>query len=569
MAGKRQTSLDVAQAAVYYERALELTPEDHPERSRILREATGFRWRSGRLGVDEAVSAYEEAVDLALASDDREAAALALRRLYYQLGFRGESEAARAALERGIDLLGGREPSPVLAELYAALAEDEMLGGRSEESLRWATRALELPHSDSIAVMTLHIRGNGRLRARRPGGDGRPLGGVAPGRGLSGRRSTRPRLTPTSANGSELIDGPLRGLEMNDASIDICDRRGIEGQAMWGRAESLWLLYDAGRWDDLLDVVTTSLPWAIEHGDTIVESIGLSYRARVLANRGVVDGLRASMSRAIPIARQVGDLQVQATVFVTAAIVEDAEGDGAHALEHVREFEETTRGGPTEYRELQSPEVIRLCLARGDVELAAQVLGDRPVHVARTRHAVVTGRALLAEANGDVEVAAGLFADAAAAWASYGDPFERAHALDGRARCLGTLGRVDGRADAHDEAAKLFDDLGVPPPATGALSRCCSPTSWRPPLPWRPRARGWRRSRRSPTSCVARRPRDPDRRELPVGRAAPTSDRRRVGIATRSPVAGSRADGHRRRGGPRLRSGREGERGRIRGRPSR
>ena len=52
---------------------------------------------------------------------------------------------------------------------------------------------------------------------------------------------------------------------------------------MWARTESLWLLYDAGRWDDLLDVVATLLPWATGHGDTIMESIGLSYRARVLA----------------------------------------------------------------------------------------------------------------------------------------------------------------------------------------------------------------------------------------------------------------------------------------------
>jgi class 3 adenylate cyclase/tetratricopeptide (TPR) repeat protein len=467
MAGKRQTSLDVAQGAVYYERALELTPADHPERSRILREATGFRWRAGRLSVDDAVTAYEEAVKLALANDDRESAAFALRRLYFQLAFRGDSEAARAALERGIDLLEGREPSPVLAELYAALAEDEMFAGRSEESLRWATRALEIPHSDSIAVMTLHIRGNGRLEL----GD------------LGGMDDLWEALRRAEASGTALdqatsfsylsewvgaIDGPVRGLEMNDASVDICDRRGIQGQGMWGRAESLWLLYDSGRWDDLLDVVATVLPWALEHGDTIVESIGLSYRARVLANRGLLDGLRESMKRAIPIARQVGDLQVQAPVFVAAAIVEHAEGSGAQAVEHVREFEETTRDGPTEYRELQSPEVIRLCLAYGEIELAAQVLGDRPVHVARTQHAVVTGKALLAEANGDLEGAARLFGDAAEAWASYGDPFERAHALDGWARCLEKLGRVDGCADARDEAAGLFSGLGIPPLATAS-----------------------------------------------------------------------------------------------------
>ena len=177
-------------------------------------------------------------------------------------------------------------------------------------------------------------------------------------------------------------------------------------------------------------------------------------------------GCGSRCGRAIPIARQIGDLQVQAPVFVAAAIVEHAEGDGAHAVEHVRAFEETTRDGPAEYRELQSPEVIRLCLAYGEAELAAQVLGDRPVHVARTQHAVLTGRALLAEANGDLENAARLFAEAAEAWASYGDPFERAHALDGVARCLETLGRADGCADVRDEAAKLFAGLGVPPPAT-------------------------------------------------------------------------------------------------------
>jgi class 3 adenylate cyclase/tetratricopeptide (TPR) repeat protein len=462
MAGKRQTSIDVAQAAGYYDRALTLTPADHPDRSTMLREATAFRWRSGQLGVDDAVAAYKEAADLAMARDDREAAALALRRLYFQLQFKGDSEGSRAALERGIELLEGREPSPVLAELYAALAEDEMLSGRSEESLRWASRALELPHSDSIAVMTLHIRGNGRLELGDQGGMD-DLWEALHRAEASGTALDQATSYSYLSEWVGLIDGPVRGLEMNDASIDICDRRGIQGQGMWGRAESLWLLYDAGRWDDLLDVVARLLPWATEHGDTIVESIGLSYQVRVLANRGQLNGLRRSMERVIPIARQVEDLQVQAPVYVAAAIVEHAEGEGTVALAYVREFEETTRDGPTEYRELQSPEVIRLCLAHGEIELAARVLGDRPVHVARTRHAVLTGKALLAEAGGDLEAAARLFADAADAWDSYGDPFERAHALDGSARCLEGLGRVDGCVDARDEAAKLFAALEVPP----------------------------------------------------------------------------------------------------------
>ena len=465
MAGKRQTSLDVAQASTYHERALELTPLDHPDRSTILRDTTGFRWRSGRLGVDDAVAAYEEAVDLALANDDREAAALALRRLYFQLGFRGDSEAARAALERGIELLEGREPSPALAELYAALAEDQMFAGRSEESLRWATRALELPHSDSIAVMTLHIRGNGRLELGDPGGMD-DLWETLHRAEASGSALDQATSYSYLSEWVGLTEGPVRGLEMNDASIEICDRRGIMGQGMWARAESLWLLYDAGRWDDLIDVVATLLPWAIEHGDTIIESIGLSYRARVLAHRGLFDGLRASMQHVIPIARQVGDLQVQAPVFVTAAVVEHLQGDDARALEHVREFEQSTRDGPTEYRELQSPEVIRVCLAAGEAELAAKVLGDRPVFVTRTRVAVLTGKALLAEADGEAEEAAPLFREAASTWESYGDPFEWAHALEGWARCLEKLGRSEGCADAHREAVELFAGLRIRPAAS-------------------------------------------------------------------------------------------------------
>ncbi len=211
----------------------------------------------------------------------------------------------------------------MLAELYAALAEDEMFGGRSEESLRWATRALELPHSDSIAVMTLHIRGNGRLELGDPGGMD-DLWETLHRAEASGSALDQATSYSYLSEWVGLTEGPVRGLEMNDASIEICDRRGIMGQGMWARAESLWLLYDAGRWDDLLDVVATLLPWATEHGDTIIESIGLSYRARVLAHRGLLDGLRASMQHVIPIARQVGDLQVQAPVFVAAAVVEHA-----------------------------------------------------------------------------------------------------------------------------------------------------------------------------------------------------------------------------------------------------
>jgi class 3 adenylate cyclase/tetratricopeptide (TPR) repeat protein len=461
LAGDRQLALDVAQAAASYRRALELTPVGHPDRPLVLRKATEAGWRSGQLDVDDAVRAYEEARDLALASGNEQEAAHAMRRLYFQLGFRGDSEAAREMLEQGIQLLEGHEPTPLLAELYASLAEDEMFAGRSEASLRWANRALELPHQDSAAIMTLHIRGNGRLELGDLGG----MDDLWEALRMAEAGGVALNIATSYSYLSEwvgLTEGPDRGLDLNRASVEVCELRGITGQAMWGRAESMWLLFDAGRWDDLIDQAELLLPWAREHGDAIVESTGLSYRTRVLTHRGLQDGWDELLDRALPVARQIGDLQIQSPVFVAAALVEQARGNGEEAVARIREFDEATADGPAEYRELQAPEVLRIAVDLGQVELAERILGDRPVFTARTQNAVLSGRALVAEARGEQEDAQRLFEEAAAAWATYGGRFERAHALAGQARCLERLGSEDEAKRLGAEASSIFGELGMP-----------------------------------------------------------------------------------------------------------
>ena len=76
-----------------------------------------------------------------------------------------------------------------------------MFAGGSAESLRWAPRALELPHTDSIAVMTLHIRGNGRLELAT--WEGWTTCGKRSIERNSGSALDHASPTPTSANGSE------------------------------------------------------------------------------------------------------------------------------------------------------------------------------------------------------------------------------------------------------------------------------------------------------------------------------------------------------------------------------
>jgi tetratricopeptide (TPR) repeat protein len=458
VAGDRQLGLDLGRAATSYRRALDLTPVEHPDRPQVLRKATEVGWRSGRLDVDVAVRAYKEARDLALAAGNDQEAAHAMRRLYFQLGYRGDSQAAREMLERGIELLEHREPTPLLAELYACLAEDAMFAGRSEESLRWANRALELPHQDATAIMTLHIRGNGRLELGDLGGmdDLREALQMAETGGVALNIATSYSYLSEWVG---LTEGPERGLELNRASVELCELRGIQGQAMWGRAESMWLLYDAGRWDELIEQADILLPWARERGDAIVESTGLSYLARVMAHRRDERGWDELIDRALPVAQHIGDLQIQSPVFVAAAIVEHARGREDEAVARIRDFDRATLDGPAEYRELQAPEVIRVAVALGEVELAERILGDRPVFTPRTRNAVLSGRGLVAEARDSPAEAASLFEEAAVAWAALGCPFEHAHALAGRARCLRRLGAAGGAAPLEAEADDLFARL--------------------------------------------------------------------------------------------------------------
>jgi class 3 adenylate cyclase/tetratricopeptide (TPR) repeat protein len=461
LAGDRQAPLDAERAATYYARALELTPPGHPRRPDVLRRATLMGWRAGKMQMEDAVRAYEEATEGALAAGDRTTAAQAMRRLYFQLGLRGDTAAAREVLDRAIELLEPEEPSEMLAELYACRAEDSMFAGRSKDSIEWADRALALPHTISTALMALHIRGNGRCEV----GD---LGGMddlwealrqaeAAGTGLD--------ISASYSYLSEwvgLFEGPRRALELNEASIQTCERRGIRGQAWWSRAESLWMLYDLGQWDRGLSLIDELIPWATEHGDAQIEAVAFTYRARMLVHRGRTDEAADSVARSLPLARRIGDLQVLAPTLVCAASVEHARGSNRTALEALHEFDEVTADGPTEYREILFPEAIRACLATGDVELATAMLGDRPVYSPRAEAAVRTARALLAEAGGNDSRAAALFEEAADSWEKYEGIVEHAHALAGLARCLDRLGRTDESDGFTRRSGEIFDRLGVP-----------------------------------------------------------------------------------------------------------
>jgi hydrogenase maturation factor HypE len=105
--------------------------------------------------------------------------------------------------------------------------------------------------------------------------------------------------------------------------------------------------------------------------------------------------------------------------------------------------------------------VVRALIGIGEAGLAARIVGDRPVHVRRTRLAVTSSNAMLAEARDQFDTAVERFGEAAEGWDGWGGRFEHAHALAGLARSLEALGRGDEGADPATRARSIFESLGV------------------------------------------------------------------------------------------------------------
>ncbi|MGH2539602.1 MAG: hypothetical protein ACRDGK_03690, partial [Actinomycetota bacterium] len=460
-AGERQQSLDAARAAEYYRQAVALAPPGG-ERAAIRRDATSLGWRSGGMTSKEALEEYEQSEREALEAGDHRLAARVLRRMYFQHGLRGETPEAGAALDRGIALVeDDPDAQEELAELLACRSEAEMFAGHSSESRRLAERALELPHTESVALMALHLRGNARCET----GD---LGGVDDLRGALEIAEASGVAIDIVTSYSYLLewvglmDGPSVGLPMNRTAVDLCRRRGIEGQGMWARAEGFWLRFDAGLWDELLSEAGDADAWASAHGDKQIATVADLYRARVMTHRGDVKEALELVGSFLPEARQIEDLQVLGPALAVAIVAHAAAGDRAQVSALAEEFDDATAGGPTEYRELHLPEIVRAVVSADGSDLAHRIVGDRSVFVRRTQLAVASSRALLAEDRGDLDTAAAAFGETAGAWEAWGGRFETAHSLAGLGRSLDALGRNEEASAATGRANAIFDSLGVP-----------------------------------------------------------------------------------------------------------
>ena len=445
LAGDRAWELDVDAAAARYRQALELLPTGSEEHGLTLLKLAETAQAHGRFesARDQAEAAASE---LEAAGAPRSAARAygLVGNTYFQLG---GADRMRAALERSLELLEPLPPGPEHVETYGRMASlESMSGGSPQLGLDWAEKAVSLGEELRLPrELSRAYQWRGLMRCEL--GD---LAGIEDlERGLALALEFREvGVIPAHVNLADQVwrqRGPAAALEIQRTAIEFAERRG--GTPTWPQAESCWMLYDLGRWDELLEVAEGIRRVEEAHGAAQPGAMAQTYAAFVLIHRGALDASASLAANVLERARKIEDPQVLGPALIASALVAEATGNPSSAVSAVEEYRHVTRNRPY-FRAQNLTDAARIACAAGDIALAEGLLDNVVTAAERDRLSALTVRATIA---GDKDA----FAEAAAGWKALGCVFEQALALRG--------------AGDDDAASAILEELGVPlPPAQTA-----------------------------------------------------------------------------------------------------
>jgi class 3 adenylate cyclase len=447
LAGDRAIELDVGAAAARYRQALELLPAGSEEHGLTLLKLAETAQVEGAFeqARDHAEAAASELEAIAAARSAARAYSL-VGNVYFQLG---GADRMRGALERSLALLEPLAPGPELIETYARMASlESMSGGSPQLGLDWAEKAVSLGEELRLPrELSRAYQWRGLMRCEL--GD---LAGIEDlERGLAMALEFRQvGVIPAYVNLADQVwrqRGPAAALEIQTTAIEFAERRG--GTPTWPRAESCWMLYDLGRWDELLQVANGIRRFEETHGPAQPGAMAQGYAAFVLIRRGAIDEGATVAANVLAHARLIEDPQVLGPALVASALVAEATGNSSSAVSDVEEYRHVTRNRPY-FRAQNLTDAARVACAAGDIALAEGLLDNVVTAAERDRLSALTVRAMISEDRG-------AYTEAAAGWKALGCVFEHALALRG--------------AGEETEAASILAELGVPPAAAQTAAR--------------------------------------------------------------------------------------------------
>ena len=461
LAGDRARSLDLQKAAGYYSRAVDFAPDDLQRARALLKFA-----EVATVGDTGAVGdARREAYELFLQHGDELGAGEALVGLSWDAWLSGSAAEAERMLGEATELLERHPPGRELSLAYRRRAGQDMIRGRAAAALVSSQRSLDLAEELGIRedfTSVLQFRGVARCEV---GDVENGLADLREGLKLSLEEGfVRGAGIGYSNLGCFLwfTAGPKAGLEIHDAGIAFDEQRGSYGNMHWKTAESAWMLYDLGRWDEVLEGTARVLAF-VGTSTGQLRLVALPYMAQVLVRRGRTAEAAVLVEEFLPLARDARDAQVLVPALAVAAFVEQARGDLSAAAGFVEEIEQTTREVSDFHRAHFLGELAAVCVEAGDVELVRRLADSIQMTAGRAGHSLVGARAVLAEADGDPKAGLLLFEEAAKRWAEYGYVFGRGLALLGSARCVLALGRRTDATPVLHEARDIFAALEAAP----------------------------------------------------------------------------------------------------------
>jgi class 3 adenylate cyclase/tetratricopeptide (TPR) repeat protein len=461
MAGERAKRLDMARAEVFFRRARAVLPEHHRDCPRALAQAAEAAANAGRL--DEAERDFSAAIEEYRALADNRGLGETLARLAQTPTRSGDD--ARSLLREAVEVLEPVGPGPELARAYSRMAGHLYVAGDNAEAVPWADKALELAERIGLEdeeVLALQYRG----AARCQDGDGGGLDDL--------RRALRLGLeaglgeeTAIAYNnlGLQLMNwvGPAEAYAVYEEMIAFCRVRGFSMLEVWAEGGSLDCLFDLGEWDLLNERAERMLAWDRAHGSSRVGIWPLQMMGWVALRRGELDRARQHVPEALERSRALGYAEYLAPVLMLAAELAMAAGEREEALALTDEFLAVSEPQLDPRRTFLAL-AVRLLVAAGQVERAAALVaaaeGPAPK---RQAAAVLTSRAVIAEAAGEDETAAEDYRAAVGAWKDFGFLLERGRCAQAAGRVLLRLGRVDEAVSELREAREVLEPMGTRP----------------------------------------------------------------------------------------------------------
>jgi len=422
-------SLDTPAAEGAYRRALAVV-SDEAERGRVLVKLGDALQPQGRLPESEA--AYDEAIPVLRAAGQDRAAALALSNLGRALWRHGLTVRAREVGVESVALLEG-SPSPELVMAYGRMAAVDALGGKSEQALEWAHKAIDLAREIGLEniVRPLSMRGIARIDLGDPDGieDLRAALQLSLELGLSAEDTA---VAYGNLGEQESIESLARGRELVEAGLEFARSRGHVHHVIYSRNLRLRYMFHDGLWDDLLREADELLEWDQARGGSQIEPWVLAESALVFLNKGQAATALGVIQGVLPQAREIADPQTVLPLLAVGALAACAATDLEAGDLLLTEYEARSPAGPDDQ---DAAWILMAAVAVGGAVRVERFLSGWTPWSACGRAARAHGLALAAEAAGRLDEAAQHFAEAVYGWQTWGSVPLRAYALLGLGTC--------------------------------------------------------------------------------------------------------------------------------------